>query len=174
MKVEVFQAGVYLTEFIVDLHGNGISGEQWLRHGLTFQMDSDDFTYSIRYTLLHAPSFATTSYGIEISGFCAQRINNFGSAFPAYTQPLGEIRKTVTLNFGPIAHGDYNTIQQTVYGAQIGDFVSLAVTPEMADYELDFSAYVSAANQVTFVARNNNGSGTVNPAPFQVKLLIKK
>lgn len=73
-----------------------------------------------------------------------------------YTQDITQ-KSSVTIP--SVATGAGTSVTVTVTGAAVGDHVQ--VIPQVSLGGLNVTAYVSAANTVTIVARNDSG-GTVN------------
>ncbi|MBK7691525.1 MAG: hypothetical protein IPJ31_10530 [Bacteroidetes bacterium] len=79
---------------------------------------------------------------------------------------------STTLDFPSTAAQTSRNLTITVTGAELNDFVTLG-SPNQADANVCYTAYVSAANTVT-VRFNNYSSGAVDPASATFKVLVTK
>lgn len=75
-----------------------------------------------------------------------------------------------TFNFGSVADGDEEATAVTVSGVGLGDMV-LGVSASVDVADLDLTAHVTAANEVTFQVNNNTG-GAVDLASSEFKALV--
>jgi hypothetical protein len=76
-----------------------------------------------------------------------------------------------THDFASIATGTAETTTVTVTGAALGDFV-VGVSVGVDAAGLRLTGYVSAANTVTVIARNDTG-GAVNLASTTLRVLVR-
>lgn len=86
---------------------------------------------------------------------------------------LGFLTATKTHDFGSITQGDEETTTITVTGAAVGDAVFVGA-PSAIEANLNWCAYVSAADTVTLRLQNVASSGSIDPASATWRVTVLK
>ena len=173
LEIEVFQDGssVNVYSFLLD-DTTIVDLTKSYTFGFYTYLDSG-FEYTLKYTL-KAQASGASSKTIYISGLCLNRLdmeNVFGGAYQ-FPQTI-EIFETATLDFPSIAHNYSHTLDATVTGAKVGDFVKVVPPVEVATEKLTCIGIVTAEDTVTVIMSNNAG-GSVDLASAVYKFHITR
>lgn len=85
-----------------------------------------------------------------------------------------EITKDTTIDFPSTGHGTNYDVSFTVTGAELGDVVSIGIPHAAMSPNISYTAWVSAANQVTIRLDHYASSGNVDPASGTFKVKVFK
>ena len=173
LEIEVFQDGSTVQVYEFELNSTTMPT---LNKFYTFSFEhffDTAFEYTFKWTLKAQATGATTKT-IYISGLCITMQNTQNVFCPNYSFPQTiEIFETATLDFPSIAHNYSHTLDATVTGAKVGDFVKVVPPVEVATEKLTCIGIVTAEDTVTVIMSNNAG-GSVDLASAVYKFHITR
>jgi hypothetical protein len=175
LKLEVFMDATPSDVYFFPLNSTTLpeSGE-WSRIGQNIFLDSG-FVYTFRWTLEKQASSASTSKTIYIDGLCVQQLNQNSLGFQPYQYPKDvTLFVTETVDVPSISSNSTYTLEVTLNGAEVGDFVQTIYPSELIDLGIIVGVpIVTATNTVKMILHNHSG-GSVNPASGDYTFKIVK
>jgi hypothetical protein len=175
LKLEVFMDTAPSNVYFFPLNSTTLpeSGE-WSRIGQNIFLDSG-FVYTFRWTLEKQASSASTSKTIYIDGLCVQQLNQNSLGFQPYQYPKDvTLLVTETVDVPSISSNSTYTLEVTLNGAEVGDFVQPIYPSELIDLGIIVGVpIVTATNTVKMILHNHSGS-SVNPASGDYTFKIVK
>lgn len=155
-----------------DVDGFQMEPFQWYYFAQLIDLDANDL---INFQFTH------TTHPSTVVGFSKLHIGAVGLVYndrllefpPMYQPPSNIMSENVVLDFPNTAPGAFSDLTATFNGAIDLDVVEVGVSFSITALGGEYSAFVSASNQVTVRFKNDTGSD-INPPSGTFKLSINK